>query len=130
MTIDHDAPLRAELAEFIARWVQLFNNNDLAALDELYEPDGITVPTAGNPARGQDRSAANAHLRGYGLPIQAHLRHCYPVGDIALLVVDWSMNGVTAQGYPLDLHGSAADVVRRDEHGRWRYLIDNPFGTK
>jgi ketosteroid isomerase-like protein len=63
------------------------------------------------------------------LPIEATTRHAYVSGDIALLVVDWSIAGTSRQGYPLDLRGTATDVVRRGADGRWRYVVDNPFGT-
>ncbi|MEV6386918.1 YybH family protein [Nocardia xishanensis] len=132
MTVDHGdftEPTHAELLDFVTRWAELFNHGDLAALDRLYEPDAISVPTAGQPMQGLARSAATAHLRSYGLPLRVDLRHCYVVGDIALLILDWSMTGTTAQGYPLDLRGSATDIVRRSEQHRWRYVIDNPFGT-
>jgi ketosteroid isomerase-like protein len=43
-------------------------------------------------------------------------------GDIALLIVGWSIAGLDAQG-------TATDVARRGPDGRWRYVIDNPYGT-
>ncbi|MFD1532559.1 hypothetical protein [Pseudonocardia aurantiaca] len=47
----------------------------------------------------------------------------------ALLVVDWSLRGTAPDGTSVDMSGTAADVVRRDPDGTWRYLVDNPFGT-
>lgn len=43
-----------------------------------------------------------------------------PVDGIALLIVGWTIGDVT---------GTATDVARRAADGRWRYVIDNPFGT-
>jgi ketosteroid isomerase-like protein len=51
-------------------------------------------------------------------------RHVYVAGDVALLIVDWSMKSAS-----LDLSGTATDVARRGADGVWRYAIDNPFGT-
>jgi ketosteroid isomerase-like protein len=66
---------------------------------------------------------------GLGVPMEARLRHAYVVDDIALLVVDWSFRGTAPDGTSVDMSGTAADVVRRDPDGTWRYLVDNPFGT-
>ncbi|TQM81658.1 hypothetical protein FHX81_4028 [Saccharothrix saharensis] len=41
-------------------------------------------------------------------------------GDLALLIVDWSIGDVT---------GTATDVARRGPDGGWRYAIDNPSGV-
>ncbi|MFF4615364.1 Cif family virulence factor [Nonomuraea jabiensis] len=71
----------------------------------------------GHPVAGPARLAANQHLQSFGLPIEARPRHAYVAGDIALLIVDWSMRG------------TATDVVRRGPDGRWHYVIDNPHGT-
>jgi ketosteroid isomerase-like protein len=59
----------------------------------------------------------------------ARTRHVYVAGDVVLLIVDWSIQGTSRQGYPVDLHGTATDVARRGTDGSWRYVIDNPFAT-
>ena len=41
-------------------------------------------------------------------------------GDLALLIVDWSIGDIT---------GTATDVARRGPDGGWRYAIDNPSGV-
>jgi ketosteroid isomerase-like protein len=51
------------------------------------------------------------------------------VDDLALLVVAWSIRGTTRDGREVNLMGTASDVVRRGADGKWRYVIDNPFGT-
>ncbi|WP_051794147.1 hypothetical protein [Kibdelosporangium aridum] len=53
----------------------------------------------------------------------------YVAGDIAQIIVDWSIQGTTPEGYEIDLKGTATDVARLGEDGRWRYVVDNPFGT-
>jgi hypothetical protein len=52
--------------------------------------------------------AANQHLLTLGLPIDARPRHVYVAENIALLIVDWSIQGTTPDG---------------------TNVIDNPFGT-
>ncbi|MEU6717938.1 SgcJ/EcaC family oxidoreductase [Nonomuraea sp. NPDC046802] len=112
-----------------ARFVAAMNAGDSQALDHIYEDDGILVPVPGHPVSGPARLAANQHMQSFGLPIEARPRHVYVAGDIALLIVDWSMRGTARDGTEIDMSGTATDVVRRGADGQWRYVIDNPHGT-
>lgn len=98
-------------------------------LDQVYETPAVLVPVVGHPVTGVGRLAANKYLLSFGLPIRAVLRRQYVVDDIALLIVDWHLNGTSADGTPVDLSGTATDVARRNADGNWRYLIDNPHGV-
>ncbi|WP_239140616.1 YybH family protein [Actinoplanes campanulatus] len=119
-----------DLDGHVATYGAAFATGSSAVVDRFYEPDAVLVPQPGTPLTGAaERLAAYEHLLGFGVPLVAGTRHLYVAGDIALSVVDWSMRGVAHQGYPLDLSGVAADVLRRGADGRWRYLINNPFGT-
>jgi ketosteroid isomerase-like protein len=119
-----------DLGAHLAAYTAAFATGSSAVVDRFYEPDAVLVPRPGTPLAGvAQRSAAYEHLLGFGVPMLAEARQMYVAGDIALAVVDWSMRGTARQGHPLDLQGVAADVLRRGADGRWRYLIDNPFGT-
>jgi ketosteroid isomerase-like protein len=124
MTTSHDDP-----AHLVATFLAAFNDGDAAALEQAYEAESVLVPRPGLPVTGSERSAANAYLVDMGLPMDARLRHVYVAGDIALLIVDWSLRGTAPDGTAVDLHGTATDVARRGTDGAWRYVIDNPFGT-
>ncbi|WP_020669521.1 YybH family protein [Amycolatopsis nigrescens] len=130
MTIEHDDQTTGpDPAEHVHAFVAAFNAADLTAIERGYEDGAVLVPSPGHPVTGQVRSAATQHLLGFGLPIDARLRHSYVVGDLALIIVDWSIKGTTADGIEVDLDGTSSDVLRRDDDGRWRCAIDNPFGT-
>ncbi|MFF0380183.1 YybH family protein [Actinoplanes missouriensis] len=114
----------------VAAYTAAFATGSGAAVDLFYERDAILVPQPGTALTGTaERLAAYEHLLGFGVPMVAETRHLHVTGDIALSVVEWSMRGTARQGYPLDLSGVSADVLRRGSDGRWRYLINNPFGT-
>ncbi|OEV04702.1 hydrolase [Streptomyces oceani] len=117
------------LAEHVARWAELFSSGDAAGLDQLYEDGGVLVPVPGHPVTGPERSAANTYLLSHGVPMEARVRRCYAAGDIALLVVDWSLKGTGHDGTEIDMSGTATDVLRLGADGRWRYVIDNPAGV-
>ena len=93
-----------------------FATFDLAQVERFYEPGGVFVAAPGQAAS----PAANQRMLDLGQPLEVRPRHAYESGDVALLIVDWRIG---------DLTGTATDVARRGADGRWRYVIDNPFGT-
>ncbi|MFF8815809.1 YybH family protein [Streptomyces pactum] len=121
-------PLAAEdlPAVFAAR----FNSGDARAVAELYEPGAVFVPPTGEPARSPAAiERANAAFLGLGLPIAVRPREVQVTDDgLALLVVDWEIEGTGPDGDRVHVRATATDVARRGPDGRWRYVIDNPFG--
>jgi len=122
MTSSHDDPA-APFTEFLAA----LNAGELP--EKAYEPAAVLVPRPGSPVAGPGLAAANAHFAAMTDSMTAHVRHVYQAGDIALLIVDWTMRGTGPDGTPLELSGTATDVTRRGPDGVWRYVIDNPSGT-
>jgi ketosteroid isomerase-like protein len=133
MATNHDLPPDVRLAEdpadHVGAYCATFATGSGELLDHHYEAGAVLVPRPGQPLTGTGRVAAHRHLLGFGLPITAQARHVYVADDIALLIVDWSIRGTGVHGHQVDLGGTAADVARRGSDGRWRYVIDNPFGT-
>ncbi|MEU5882016.1 DUF4440 domain-containing protein [Spirillospora sp. NPDC047279] len=107
-------------------FAERFNGGDAESVAEVYEGGGVFVPEPGSPLTGERAHEANARFMGLGEPIDVRPRHVYVAGDIALLIVDWVIGG---DGRPVHVEGTATDVARRGRDGRWRYVIDNPFGT-
>jgi uncharacterized protein (TIGR02246 family) len=115
--------------EVAAAFARAFNARDIEALLALYPEGSMFVPAPGQPL--SSREALRQALQGFlaiGLPINLSVRHSYEAGDTALLVADWTIRGTGADGRAVNLAGTGTDVVRRGLDGRWRYLIDNPFG--
>jgi ketosteroid isomerase-like protein len=133
MAIDHDFHPDVRLADdptdHVGAYCATFATRSGELLDHHYEAGAVLVPRPGHPVTGAQRVAAHNHLLGFGVPINARTRHLYVADDIALLIVDWTIRGTGTDGRPVDLGGTAADVARRGSDGRWRYVIDNPFGT-
>ncbi|NDU76655.1 DUF4440 domain-containing protein [Actinomadura sp. DSM 109109] len=105
-----------------------FNAGDPAAVAAVYEEGAVFVPEPATPLTGGDAHDANARFLALGLPITVVPRHVYTAGDLALLIVDWVIEGEGDDG-PVRIEGTATDVARRGPDGRWRYAVDNPFGT-
>jgi ketosteroid isomerase-like protein len=120
----HDIVLTEDPAEHPAVFARAFNTGDAAAVERVYESGAVFVAEPGTAVTGAARSAANRRFLDLGLPIEVRPRHVYVAGDVALLIVDWSI-----EGDGVAIAGTATDVARRGADGRWRYVIDNPFGT-
>ncbi|MFC6880333.1 MULTISPECIES: YybH family protein [Actinomadura] len=112
-----------------AVFAERFNSGDLDAISEGYEDGAVFVPEPGTALTGAEARAANARFVGLGLPITVHPRHVYAAGDVALLIVDWVIDGTDGDGRRVHIEGTATDVARRGKDGRWRYAVDNPFGV-
>ncbi|MFE5566809.1 YybH family protein [Amycolatopsis japonica] len=97
-----------------------FNTGSAEILDTVYEPEAVFVRRDGVRVSGAERRAANGGILALGQPIQVTPRQVHVAGDLALLIVDWSIEG--------HLAATATDVAKRGEDGLWRYVIDNPFG--
>jgi uncharacterized protein (TIGR02246 family) len=112
-------------------WADAFNAGDLPRLMEMYEPDAVLVPGPGaDPLQGHD--AIEAALEQF-LALRGRLRftprHWLVAGELALGSIAFVMDdGHDADGHPVDLRGTTAEVVRRQADGTWKYVIDHPFG--
>lgn len=121
--------LTTDPAEHPAVFAAAFNTFDPAAVEACYESSGLLAPQPGLPVTGHEREQANAELMRLGIPIQVWPRHTYAYGDLALLIVDWTIEGTDLDGNETRIGGTATDVARRGPDGFWRYAIDNPHGT-
>jgi hypothetical protein len=65
---------------------------------------------------------------GHRLLITMNIRNVYVIGDIALVIADWSVKTRAADSSDVDMSGSTADVARRGADG-WSSLLTRPFGT-
>jgi uncharacterized protein (TIGR02246 family) len=119
--VDHPAELPAAFAA-------AFNAGDLAAVDRLFEPDAVRVLTPGTTVVGDGRRAATSSFMALGIPIHLSPRHTYVYDDLALIIGDYRIVGTKPDGEAVHHEGTATDVARRGQDGRWRYAIDNPPG--
>lgn len=113
-------PTRAE--DVPAAFAERFNSGDPLAVRELYEEHAAFVPESGTPVHGiAEIAEENGPFLAIGLPISVRPRHVHICRELALLVVDWEIEGV--------VRSTATDVARRGADGYWRYVIDSPFGA-
>jgi uncharacterized protein (TIGR02246 family) len=110
--------------------VEGINTANYDLLLSLYEPGAAFATQPGRLAHGLG-DICNAldgfvALRG---KLDLKVRRVLEVGDLALVVGEWSFTGTGPDGEPVTLAAKNADVLRRQADGSWRFVIDNPWGT-
>jgi ketosteroid isomerase-like protein len=58
----------------------------------------------------------------------AETRFCITAADVALASAVWRIAGTGADGQSVEIQGTSADLLRRQEDGRWLLVVDHPFG--
>lgn len=127
MTMSRTASKPEDLDYLLAH---AFNDRDTDAVEALFEDGSTTrsLPEQGSePGPGSDlvvglvRAAEGSEQR-----MNIEVVQVTQVGDIALLLSQWSVTGHTADGTPLSINHRGAEVGRRQPDGTWKYLIDVP----
>ena len=97
----------------------------------LYESDASFALQPGKVVKGKDsiRSSLQTFTEMKG-KLESKVKRVLKASDIALVITEWSFNGIGLDGKAVKLAGKATDVLRQQSDGSWRVLIDNPWGTE
>ena len=106
-----------------------FDKGNVKNLMKLYESNAVFVAQPGSQVGADQIEGIIMQFLSFKLPIESKVRYVYEQDGIAMLITDWSMNGVGPDGKEVHMEGSASDVLRKQKDGSWKYIIDNPFGT-
>jgi ketosteroid isomerase-like protein len=106
------------------------NSGNLDSLLPLYESEAAFATEPGSLAPGVPgvREALSGFISMNG-ELDIEVTRVLEVDDLALVIGVWSFNGTGADGEPVELAARNADVLRRQNDGTWRFVIDNPWGT-
>ena len=110
--------------ELVTQLEDAFIVRDAGVLADLFdERAALSPPDSDVDMRGGEQIAsfAAAHWEADHRYL-AEVRRVVQAGDMAAVVVDWSLTAhATAGG--TNHHGRGVDVLRRGSDGAWRYLI-------
>jgi ketosteroid isomerase-like protein len=124
-------PLASEPEGIVTSLLPRFNSGEVSAMMGLYEPTAVFITDSGEVLSAPDQIAQELErILGKGLKMTATARHVFVAGDVAQIVLDWSLEGSAPDGRPIHQEGHASDIARRGADGYWRYIIDNPRGTQ
>ena len=106
------------------------NSGSLDSLMPLYESEAAFAAQPGGLAHGAlgVREALTGFISMNG-KLDLEVTRVLEAGDLALVIGVWSFDGTGPHGEQVRLAASNADVLRRQDDGTWRFVIDNPWGT-
>lgn len=108
---------------------EALNAQDLEAALSLYEDGAILVPEPGVVVTGLDEIREElADLLTLKPTGTITTKTTDLTGDIALMHSPWTQVGTNEDGAKVSFSGIAAEVVRRQTDGTWKYVIDDPWG--
>ena len=105
------------------------NGGDVDAAIALYEPEAAFAPQPDERVVGL--AAIGDALRQFAAlkpRLRGEITGVLAAGDVALVHNRWQLEGTQPDGTPVEMRGHSADVLRRASDGRWRILIDDPWG--
>jgi len=107
-----------------------FNRADLEGVMALFTTPATMRLTDGSVVE-QDTptlSAALGGLLGLGPQLHNKVRRVLACEDLALVLMDWTLELRTPDGQQIRQAGTATQVLRRGDDGGWRLAISNPLG--
>ena len=82
-----------------ASLLERFNSGKVSAMMTLYEPEAVLIAKDGRTLTDHTKIAAELERDlSLGLPLEAKARHVFVAGDIAQIVLDWSIDGSGPRG--------------------------------
>jgi uncharacterized protein (TIGR02246 family) len=122
--------MKAESPEHvIALLTEALNSGDVDGAMALYENDATFAPQPGEEVKGHEAiRAALDQFMALKPRMGGEITKVMTVGDVALVMNRWQLEGTQADGALVEMRGHSADVLRRTPDGDWRILIDDPWG--
>ncbi len=115
--------------ELLNRVTECMNNKDLNAFVSLYELEGSFIDESGENFNGTER--IREKIKGYmdmNGKLENTIRRIIPAGNVVLAYSDWTFKASGPDGSPVNLNGTAIDVLRKQSDDSWLIVIDNPWG--
>jgi ketosteroid isomerase-like protein len=106
------------------------NAGNLEALMMLYEPEACFAFQLDQIVK--DQQSVRQNLQGFidmKGKFESKIKRVLQTRDLALVISEWSFKGTGTDGNPVNLTGTATDVLHQQSDSTWRIIIDNPWET-
>jgi uncharacterized protein (TIGR02246 family) len=117
-------------AQVIERFATHLNEGDVDAALALYDEDAVFAVQPDQVARGRDQ--IREALQGFAAlkpSLSGNIVKVLETDDHAVVFNRWNLTGTAPDGTSVEMGGTSADVLRRDDSGEWKVLIDDPWGA-
>jgi uncharacterized protein (TIGR02246 family) len=109
---------------------EAFNRGDIEAILGFYEDEAVVVVEPNRLVTGKAGIRATyewifANIKGTAKQVKTHV---IETGDIALFTSKWSFTGTLLSGESASRESYASVVLRRQDDGKWRIVVDNSWG--
>ncbi|WP_458744405.1 YybH family protein [Candidatus Nitrosocosmicus sp. T] len=110
--------------------VEGINTGNLDDLMTLYEADACFATQPGQLAKSPEsvRQSLRSFIDLKG-KLDLKVKRVLQASDLALVTTEWSFSGTGPDNKPVNMASKSADVLRQQDDGTWRFVIDNPWGT-
>ncbi|WP_197918817.1 YybH family protein [Thiosulfatihalobacter marinus] len=115
---------QTKILETISAMTTAFAAGDIDGIMATYEPEAVVVGEPGQPIGGD--AALRAMFTEFvasGVSFTYGAHEVVVAGDIGLHLMSW-----TAPGPDGPMTALSAAVLRRQQDGNWKMVIDHPFG--
>lgn len=114
----------------VTAMTEAFQKGDLDHVMNTYEPGAKVMFEPG--VATQDPAALRATFAQWTQmnPQFTYAGHeVIEAGGLAVHIAPWTMNGTLPDGTAIEQKGLSVAVLRQQEDGSWRMVIDNPHGS-
>ena len=113
-----------------AAFARALEDGDLEQFASLYADEAATRATSGQVVHGKEQiREVLKGLLARKARFDGAVRWSVTVGDVALIIVDWTRQETDPDGNRERFSGTSTHVLRRQDDGGWLFLIMNPDGT-
>ncbi len=108
---------------------EYLNSKDLDSLVSVYESEASFIDESGENINGTEK--IREKMKGFmdmNGKLESTIRKIIPACNIGLAYSDWTFKASGPDGTPINLGGTAIDVLRKKSDNSWLVVMDNPWG--
>ena len=127
MSENREKPLTARRVDEIFQ--EAMNEGDLDKAMALYDDNAVFVQEPGKPEiTGLDNiREVIKQFQSIKPKLKVEVVQFVEADDVAFFTLKWEINGTSPEGEAIQMSSYDGNVVKRQEDGSWKTIIDNPF---